>query len=332
MSGLLNLSARFRNGVLVAGILALLSTLLVIHVNPTTQWLRVSLDAGHGPIFALVAILLAMLLGPGGRGADGVAWPDWPRYGKVVALCIAIGALIEFLQGFEGRPPSVFDVMTDTAGALVGLGVWSLATRPSGSVGHPPSRAGCWTIVALALLGLTFIAWLPINAAMAYARRATVFPALAVYERQLDLYFTTTDGTRARIAALPAAWAREPGERALELDYAPGHPPAVQVFEPSGDWRGHSLIAVDLTNAGSEPLSLVFRILDAHHDWTDADRMNLPLVIPPRTRTTVRVTLDAVEAAPANRRMDMARIANVMLFGHDPPAPGALYVSRIWLE
>jgi hypothetical protein len=30
--------------------------------------------------------------------------------------------------------------------------------------------------------------------------------------------------------------------------------------------------------------------------------------------------------------MDMARIANVMLFGRDPSAAGALYVSRIWLE
>jgi hypothetical protein len=44
------------------------------------------------------------------------------------------------------------------------------------------------------------------------------------------------------------------------------------------------------------------------------------------------VTLEAVAAAPAARRMDMARIANVMLFGRPPAAPGALYVSRIWLE
>jgi hypothetical protein len=89
----------------------------------------------------------------------------------------------------------------------------------------------------------------------------------------------------------------------------------VQLVEPSGDWRDYGVIAVDLTNAGPRELPLVFRILDAHHDWTDADRMNLPLVIPPRTRTTVRVTLDAVEGAPLHRRMDMARIANVMLFG-----------------
>ena len=76
----------------------------------------------------------------------------------------------------------------------------------------------------------------------------------------------------------------------------------------------------------------MLRILDATHDWSHEDRFNLPLVIPPRSRTTVRVALPAVEAAPATRRMDMARIANVMLFGRPPATPGALYVSRIWLE
>ncbi len=323
---------RLRDGLLVAGILALLSLLLGIFISPHTQWLRVALDASHGPIFAAVAILLAMLLRPVARPDGRLAWPDWARYARVLVLCIVIGALIEFLQGFEGRPPSFFDVMTDTAGALVGLGVLSLATRPSESRGSRQSQAGFWTIVALAMVGLTFILWRPIQAATAYAHRARIFPAVAEFDRPIDLYFTTTDGVRTGLARIPAPWAREPGERALALDYAPGHPPAVQVFEPSGDWRGYGTIAVDLTNAGATPLPFVFRILDARHDWTDADRMNLPLMIPPGTRTMVRVTLQAVEGAPARRRMDMANIANVMLFGHDPPAAGVLYVSRIWLE
>jgi hypothetical protein len=106
----------------------------------------------------------------------------------------------------------------------------------------------------------------------------------------------------------------------------------VQVVEPQGDWRAFGLIAIDLTNAGPADASLVLRIHDAAHDWSHEDRFNLPLIIPSRTRTTVRVVLPVVEEAPASRRMDMARIANVMVFGQPPAAPGALYVSRIWLE
>jgi hypothetical protein len=317
---------------IAAGVLALLSLLLFVRISPTTAWLRVALDASHGPIFAGVAILLVLLLEPSRRPDGEMAWPDWVRCGKVLVLCVVIGAFIEFLQGFEGRPPSFFDVMTDTAGALVGLGAWSLATWPRAGAVRGSSRHGARSVVALALAGVVFILWQPMHAATAYAHRAAIFPAIAEFERPLDLYFTTTDAAAARITELPAPWSRQPGERALELRYGPGHPPAVQVVEPSGDWRRYGVIAVDLTNVGSAELSLVFRILDTHHDWTHEDRLNLPLVIPPRTRTTVRVTLDAVATAPASRPMDMARIANVMLFGRDPASAGALYVSRIWLE
>ncbi len=131
---------------------------------------------------------------------------------------------------------------------------------------------------------------------------------------------------------MPAPWSQRPGERALRLEFDAAHPPAVQLVEPSPDWRGYSVVAADLTNPGDTEILLVFRILDADHDWTHADRFNLPFVVPPRTRITVRASLTAVESAPAARRMDMARITNVMLFGRDNPAGGELYVSRLWLE
>ena len=39
-----------------------------------------------------------------------------------------------------------------------------------------------------------------------------------------------------------------------------------------------------------------------------------------------------VEAAPANRQMDMTAIANVMLFAPQPALTNDFYVSRIWLN
>ena len=317
---------------LVVGILALLSPLLFIRIPSGNEWMRALLDASHGPIFAIVAMLVAALLS-GRRGtARAGAWPDWPLYLKALAISVALGALIEFLQGFEGRPPSFFDVMTDTAGALAGLAAWALATRPA--MGEPGAAGGRnpWPVVALGLVGLAFVLWRPMHVAIAYAHRSAAFPSIADFSSAQGLDFVTTDGLEAAIADMPAPWARGGGERALELRYDPQHPPAVQVVEPLGDWRAFSVIAVDLTNAGASELSLVLRILDATHDWSHEDRFNLPLVIPPRTRTTVRIALPAVEAAPATRRMDMARIANVMIFGRPPAAPGVLYVSRVWLE
>jgi hypothetical protein len=177
-----------------------------------------------------------------------------------------------------------------------------------------------------------FVLWQPIQVAKAYAQRAAAFPVIADFSSPRGLDFVTADGLGAAIADIPARWAQRPGERALEIRYDPEHAPAVQVVEPQGDWRAFSYVAVDLTNAGPADVSLVLRIHDAVHDWSHEDRFNLPLIIPSQTRSTVRVALPVVEEAPASRRMDMARIANVMVFGQPPAAPGSLFVSRIWLE
>jgi hypothetical protein len=316
-----------------AGLAALLSLPFVIHLPSDKAWLRVCLDGSHGPIFAAVAVIIAAWLRARAdeRGV-AAAWPAWVIGVQALLATVALGIVVEYLQGLQDRPPSAFDVMTDTAGAAAGLALWLLWTRPrpdGGATRDPDVR---WALVAIALAGMAFVAWRPMQAAAAYAQRLAQFPVLAQFERTRDLYFVTPDGTGTGIAELPAPWSQRPGERALRLEFDAAHPPAVQIVEPSPDWRGYSVVAADLTNPGDTEILLVFRILDAGHDWTHADRFNLPFVVPPRTRVTVRASLTAVESAPAARRMDMARITNVMLFGRNNPAGGELYVSRLWLE
>lgn len=316
----------------VVGILALLSLLLFVSIGSGKEWGRVLLNASHGPIFAGVAVLLGFLLARGRRRREPPGWPDWAVYVQSLAISVALGVLIEFLQGFQGRPPSLFDVMTDTAGALAGLSAWSLVSRPEAGQPKAFARGNPRLVIALGLAGAAFVLWWPIQVATAYAHRAAVFPAIADFSNPRGLDFVTTDGLGAAIADLPAPWSAQAGERALEIRYDPSHPPAVQFVEPQGDWRGFSVFAVDLTNSSPAELSLVLRILDATHDWSHEDRLNLPVTIAPLTRTTVRVALPAIEGAPASRRMDMARIANVMLYGRTPTTSGSLYVSRVWLE
>ena len=285
------------------------------------------LNAAHGPIFALVAVLLLVLRTPAARRSLSAYWTAF-------FVAVAFGGVIEFLQSFQGRPPSWFDMMTDTAGASAGLALWAMFERRHASaVKLKRVRGPSFAIpIAIALVGISFVAWPPLQAARAYAHRAAEFPSIAQFRGPKDLAFVTTSGTNVGIVAQPAPWAQGSDDRALRIAYDNQHAPSVQVLEPSHDWRGYSVIAVDITNPAQHELALTFRVLDAAHDWSHEDRLNLSLRIPPSTRTTVRVALSAVEAAPAHRPMDLSRIANVMLFGSASAEPAELYVSRIWLE
>lgn len=300
-------------------IVALLAVLLVVRVPGQGVWHVALLNAVHGPIFAVVAVLLLALIE---RRFASV------RSARVAAflLAVALGILVEVLQSLANRPASVFDVLTDAAGAAVGLALWGLFAFPR------KRSPVAWLPIAIALVGITFVAWVPLQAARAYAHRSAVFPSIAEFRGAQDLVFVSTDGAQVAIEPLPEPWGQGPDDRGLRIAYDARHSPAVQVMEPVRDWRGYSVVAVDITNPATTELRLTFRIFDASHDWSHEDRLNLPLAIPPGTRSTVRVALSAVEAAPASRRMDLSRIANVMLFGRASSQSAEFYVSRIWLE
>ena len=309
-------------------IAALLSLLLFVSVPGQGLWYNVSLNASHGPIFAIVAVLVLLLHEPAQRSTT-------VAYVNAFFVAVGLGILIEILQTVGHRPGQPFDVMTDAAGAAAGLGLWALlagrcepAARP-----FPRQRGGrSWWPLAVALTGITVVAWPPLHAARAYAERAAQFPTIAQFREPRDLAFVTTDGAGVAIVDLPAPWARRAGERALRLGFDAGHAPAVQVVEPSPDWRGYSVIAADLPNPTDDEVGLTLRIHDATHDWSHEDRLNLPVVLAPRTRTAIRVALSQVQGAPASRPMDLGRIANVMLFGRPAERAGEIYVSRLWLE
>lgn len=310
---------------IVIALAALLSLLLFVSVPGQGLWYQVALNASHGPIFAVVAVLVLLMHEPAERSAT-------VAHVNAFFVAVGLGILIEVLQTIGHRPGQSFDVMTDAAGAAAGLGLWALFERRRSAVAARPVAGGPWWPLAIALTGTTLVAWPPLHAARAYAQRAAQFPIIAQFREPRDLTFVTTDGAGVAIVDLPAPWARHVGERALRLGFDAGHAPAVQVVEPSPDWRGYDVIAADLTNPTDDEVGLTLRIHDATHDWSHEDRLNLPVVLAPRTRTTIRVALSEVQAAPASRPMDLGHVANVMLFGHPAGRAGEIYVSRLWLE
>ena len=312
---------RTRTGVLIVG--GLLAAVLFLSVPGAELWRKVLQDAAHGPVFAVVAVVLALMRPPRGLQAARPV-PVLCQSGAIAVLC---GAAAEVIQHFmPDRSMSLLDVLHDAAGATFGLALLYLVER-----GVRPLRGGV-TPILLAIVALVVVARDPVTCAVAYAGRATQFPVLLQAKGAGSHYFLRGDEAEVRAVELPAAYAHRAHDAALQVAYAPRSQPGLQLFEPAGDWRGYQAVLLDVTNPGDRPLPLVLRIADATTNWATWDRLNHALTVPARSRITVRVPMAEVEAAPRGRPMDLARIADVMVFA-PRPAPGTdFYVSRLWLE
>jgi hypothetical protein len=251
-----------------------------------------------------------------------------------LSITIGLGIASELVQHFQpARTVSLLDVGHDAAGAILGLSLFALVDRwRSGRDVFRPGGTPASLLVCLGLGALVLLAWEPLQCATAYAERSRVFPVLLQGARPADLYFTRArHGALAR-AAVPAPWFEAGDSDAVRLGYRSGQRAAIEIAEPAPDWRGHDALLLDLVNPATRPLQLTLRILDAHHDWSDEDRFNVPVVVPAASRVVVHIALAAVAAAPARRPMDMTAIRNVMLFARQPLPGSEFYVARVWLH
>lgn len=326
-----------RSAVAVIAIAALLSLLLFIRVPGHGAWLRAVLDASHALVFAGVAVLLAILLRPGKVRPLIAEWPDLRRYVQALALATALGVLIELLQSFMNRPPSLFDTFTNAAGAAMGLALLAIFERAQLPAPRPALNPAAWTLAACALAGTLFVIWQPVQTARAYAVRTQIFPVLADYRVSIPLPMTRSVNASMTIEALPPQWRHEPGERALRVRYLVGKsdnawPIRYLAFEPTPDWRGYATLALDLGNPAPEELSLTLRVVDLDHHWEFDPPPLVPIVLPPETRATVRIALGTLAVASEYRPPNLARLAQLVLVPTEAHAPVEIFLSSLWLE
>jgi len=307
-------------------VVALASLPLIARFDRDFAWQRVAVDAAHVPVFALLAIVLHVWL----RREQTDAPPAQPLLVAFLAAQ-AVGVLVELLQVWGGRSASAFDLGSNAAGAALGLALTAAAQGRGRGVSSRACRVPAWLVLAAAA-GFVYAVWRPVEAVLAYQRRAAIVPQLVRFEDARDLYFVRTAPAAARIEALPTEFARRAGERALRVPYGDAVAPEVELLEPWPDWRGHVSLAIELANDGPQDLPLVLRIHDADHDWSAEDRLNLPVVVPAHARTTLRVPLARLRSAPHERPMDLGRIANLKLFGAGGIGDGALYLLSARLE
>jgi VanZ family protein len=308
------------SAVLVGLALALASLVVFAQLPQHPHVLKVIEKLGHPGVFALVALVTLVLLRK--HAAGGAAWV---HYLTAFLVCIAIGGATEIAQMFTHRHPALADVGLDARGAL---GALALAAAFDRRVWLARPRLIRLLCSALACL-LAIVVMLPLGRALAaYGNRARNFPLLFVPSRPLDLYFLEHDRDLPELA--PGLGPDAP-PRALRVPLVARPYAGVTLAEPSPDWRGYAALLVDVTNPGPAALEFNVRIDDVEQSLRYEDRYNGEFPVPPGERRRISIPLATIEAAPRNRRMDMAHIAAVVLFRTGDDGPAAFYLNGVAL-
>ena len=221
-------------------------------------------DAGHGPVFAGIAIVLLLMHAPDADGRRRM-----PQYLLALAVAIALGGLTEWLQQFlPNRNVSGVDVLHDALGAVVGLAAVALTE------GRKPQVQV--VLAAVIVVSSVALAWEPVQCLRAYIDRTRAFPTLVPLPPVGTSAFLVAHRSELAFAEIPDPWRKGDDGPALALSFEQGGRPGLEWREPPPDWRDYRRLNLDLVNPGEGELRFILRILDAEHDWTHEDRFNEP--------------------------------------------------------
>jgi hypothetical protein len=249
--------------------------------------------------------------------------PPFSRQAPALLLAtLLLGLLVEIVQDRLGRSLSLADLAGDLLGTLAVLAC-STAARAS------LTRRRLGLLRGTALLGLLL---LPIPLVRALADEAAArrsFPVLAGFEfpGEASRWAGSAEFSRTR------GLARQ-GRHSLRVVLGTGPWSGIELRQLSHDWRGFHALRFSVFHSGPGPLTLRCRIHDGAHEapgrpWTD--RYNSSFTLAPGWND-LRIELEAVAAAPPDRRMDLGDVRHFGLFVKDLPQPRVIHLDDVRLE
>lgn len=259
-------------------------------------------NAAHMPVFGALAIVLALLLRATTRWA--AAWRDLAAF----AMALAAGGAVELVQPALGRAAEWRDLHADALGAFAGVGLLRFLASP----GSAQAARRAW--LAGAVVAVTAVLWPVADLAWAYTQRAWRFPVLYSPSDGMDHRFLHVRGAEYALAPLPARFAPAGDTMALELRITGGNWPGITFAAPEPDWSEHERLVLELVNPEPQPLALTLRVHDRDHDNRPADRFNRRLVLAPEAQSRFAIALEDIASAPKDRRLDLSRVAGVILY------------------
>lgn len=305
----------------VAAIVFFLSLVVFAQFHDPTRFAHTLQKLAHPVTFGAIAVLFLTLLRPRAPRRFGF-------YVAAFVLTVLCGAGTEVAQAFVDRDPLLLDVVRDAVGAATALAGFATLVPGVDARGR-----GGWR-VAGALFGLVGLAVVVAPMALclaAYARRDLGFPTLVEACLPLDRYFLTGTGAVVDVVPSMGPTASACGS-ALRVRFGTARYAGISLDEPYPDWRTAHALVLDLRNPGESDLSLVVRVHDRAHTNQFRDRFNREFILRAHERLEMNFPMADIEHAPADRLMDLSRIAGLMVFRDRGTMAGSFDVERIVLQ
>jgi hypothetical protein len=249
--------------------------------------------------------------------------PLLQQLGLLLLASFFIGGSIELIQSGLSRSADLGDMWRNTIGVLLGFVLFSSARKEWPLVNYILFSA---VVVVLIAIQVKPVVALLVDEVAAHNE----FPLLSNFEHDRELSrfegsanFSFFDGRSTK------------GNRSLKIITNSKRFSGVNFKHFPNDWSGYQWFKADIYSAADDVVKLTVRINDAQHGYHRRerydDRFNYSFSLQSGWNQ-IEIDLSDVEAAPANRRMDMTDIELVGIFVISEPEPLIFYLDNLRLS
>lgn len=320
------MTSRERGWLAALAVLAVLALIEVFYVPGHTRWLEALNNAGHIPVFGLLAIALLHLV-----KRSGATLRSRPvlAYSVTLILAAILGAASELVQYFTPRDADLGDLVRDMVGAASFLALYA-AWRDHDL---KPLHSRMPRLRSM-LLGTTAVLWLAGGASLlvwsaAYVQRWWHSPVICQFDSYLSTRFVSAHGVRLEHDATSDASGAE--VRGLRVRFESRDWPGVEIADVPANWVGYDSLVLELTVEGDRPLAVAFAAFDRLHNETRADRFSAGRILDPGSQR-LATPFDRIFVAPRGRTMDMEHMKGVRVFSDSTSAGRSVLLERLYLK
>lgn len=243
------------------------------------------------------------------------------RSAIILGALLVFGFLTEVVQSLVGRNYEAKDLLNDLLGALTGLLIPHLRFK---------TNLSRFVLLVSLIISLVTFSFRPLLFTVIDAVKLQQdFPILSDFETPSQL-----KRWEHRLAKLSISESKvRDGEFSMRAELFPGKYPGITLKHLHENWQGYQSIKFSVYLDAEYPVNLMIKVYDQKHPksgYNHSDRFNGRLSLNPGWNDCL-LPLHSIENAPAERLMNMKKIASLSLFTTDLKQKLTLYLDSLQL-